>query len=278
MIGILKLETSPYDPCLYVKYEGGAMVIITLCVDDLLMASSNRRLLDWLKGEFEKRFSMKDCGEAKVCPGLEIVRSSSRGTLHLSQSRYVRKELERFGMLDLSPVVTPMESQISPADLEGEPIDSTLYRSAVGSLMYLSVGTRPDISFAVRRLAQHVEHPTTRLWTAVKRVLRYVNGTRNLGLLYQADKSFHPVAYSDSDWGGCTINRKSTSGYVFLMAKGAVSCKSRKQGCVSLSSSEAEYMALSAAVKESIWLSNIFSSITASEEYEPICFNILRTR
>ena len=274
VIGILKFETSPYDPCLYVKYEGGAMVIITLYVDDLLMASSNRRLLDWLKGEFNKRFSMKDCGEAKVCLGLEIVRSSSRGTLHLSQSRYVHKVLERFGMLDSSPVVTPMESQISPADLEGEPIDSTLYRSAVGSLMYLSVGTRPDISFAVGRLAQHVEHPTTRLWTAVKRVLRYLNGTRNLGLLYQADKPFHPIAYSDSDWGGCTINRKSTSGYVFLMAGGAVSWKSRKQGCVALSSSEAEYMALCAAVKESIWLSNIFRSITASEEYEPICINV----
>jgi len=140
--------------------------------------------------------------------------------------------------------------------------------------MYLAVGTRPDIAFAVGRLAQHVEKPTKSLWVAVKRVLRYIAGTRSVGILYQGSISLTPIAYSDSDWGGCTLNRKSTSGYVFLMAGGAVSWKSKKQGCVAQSSSEAEYMALSAAVKEAIWLSNLVGFSSAATEPSPILINV----
>jgi len=274
LIDELHFQSSPYDPCLYVQYQKGSMVIIALYVDDLVLACSDRQLLDWLKEEFCKRFEMKDCGEVRVCLGLEIVRDTSKVTLHLSQQRYVDKVLERFDMTDAKPVVTPMHTQISAADIEGELVDSTLYRSAVGSLMYLAVGTRPDIAFAVGRLAQHVEKPTKSLWVAVKRVLRYIAGTRSVGILYQGSISLTPIAYSDSDWGGCTLNRKSTSGYVFLMAGGAVSWKSKKQGCVAQSSSEAEYMALSAAVKEAIWLSNLVGFSSAATEPSPILINV----
>eukprot|EP00171_Calliarthron_tuberculosum_P002710 IDg2710t1 len=118
-------------------------------------------------------------------------------------------------MADSKPVVTPMERQISIEDTKGDKIDATLYRQAIGSLMYLETGTRPDIAFAVGRLAQHVENPAKELWVHVKRVLR-----------------------------------KSTSGFVFLMAGGTVSWKSKKQGCIAHSSSEAEYITLATAVKE----------------------------
>lgn len=274
LISHLGFQSSPYDPCFYIRYRDESMIIIALYVDDILLASSSRDMLDELKAEFSKRFEMKDCGRARVCLGLEILRNPSKGLLHLNQSRYAEKVLERFGMENASPVVTPMQAQISVGDTETEPIDSTLYRKAIGSMMYLAVGTRPDIAFAVGRLAQFVEAPTKALWVAVKRVLRYIAGTRDFGLMYRASATLAPVGYSDSDWGGCTINRKSTSGYVFMMAGGAVSWKSRKQGCVAQSSSEAEYMALSAAVKEAIWLRNIVGFSSSTSPADPILINV----
>ena len=274
LISQLDFQSSPYDPCFYVRYRDDSMIIIALYVDDILLASSSRDMLDELKAEFSKRFEMKDCGRVRVCLGLEIARNTSKGLLHLNQSRYAEKVLERFGMENASPVVTPMQAQISVADTETEPIDSTLYRRAIGSLMYLAVGTRPDIAFAVGRLAQFVEAPTKALWVAVKRVLRYIAGTRDFGVMYKATATLAPVGYSDSDWGGCTINRKSTSGYVFKMAGGAVSWKSRKQSCVAQSSSEAEYMALSAAVKEAIWLRNIVGFSSSTNPADPILINV----
>ena len=220
--------------------------------------------LETLKRSFSSKFDMTDCGEAKVCLGLEIRRDRRRKKLHLSQAKYTAKVLERFNMSDCKPVVTPMSGQFAPADLEGETADKHLYQQVIGSAMYLSVGSRPDISFTVARLAQHVQSPTMNMWTAAKRLLRYIAGTRLLGIVYDGAQDLQPKGFSDSDWGGCKIQRKSTSGYAFIMAGGAVSWKAKKQGCVAQSSAEAEYMALAAAASEAIWLSNIFSFTTSS--------------
>ncbi len=266
----LKFKSSPYDPCLYYYNSNGKKALISLYVDDLLLAASDLNFLQKIKQDFCKRFKMEDCGEASVCLGLEIHRNRSKKTLHVSQSRYAEKVLKRFGMESSKPVVTPMDKQLEQQDIEGEPVESSLYRQAIGCLMYLAVGTRPDIAFAVSRLAQFVEHPTHNLWVAVKRVLRYISGTRDLGIEYSTSESLSPVGFSDSDWGGCKINRKSTTGYAFTMAGGAISWKSKKQGCVAQSSSEAEYMALSSAVKEAIWLSKIFDLTTSQSDTNPI--------
>ncbi len=104
------------------------MVLISLYVDDLLLASSDMQILRWLKEEFSKRFEMKDCGEASVCLGLEIRRDRKTKSLHLSQKRYAEKVLERFGMAESKPVVTPMNGQLELSDLEGDPFDSSIYR------------------------------------------------------------------------------------------------------------------------------------------------------
>ncbi len=128
---------------------------------------------------------MEDCGEASVCLGLRYVETEQE-TLHLNQSRYSEKVLERFGMTLSKPVVTPKEKQLEQRGHRGEQIDTSLYRQAIGSLMYLAAGTRPDIAFAVSRLAQYVEHPTHSLWAAVKRVLRYLRGTKDVGIRYSA--------------------------------------------------------------------------------------------
>ena len=208
---------------------------------------------------------MKDCDEARVCLGIEIHRDRKNKKLFINQARYIQKVLERFKMTDCKPVVTPMDGQFTAADLTASRFDPKIYQQLVGCAMYLSVGSRPDISFTVSRLAQYVQAPTERLWTAAERLLRYISGTKLEGIVYDGSKNIHPVGYSDFDWGGCKVERKSTSGFIFLMAGGAVSWKSKKQGPVAQSSAEAEYMALAAAASEAIWLSNIYGFTQVSK-------------
>ena len=127
------------------------------------------------------------------------------------------KILERFGMENCKPIATPMLSQIEPYELSDVSFDPTMYRRAVGSLMYLMVGTRPDIAFVVGRLSQYMQNPTQALWSRVKRVLRYIRGTQNKGIEYRATDNDLPCGYSDADWAGCKIDRRSTTGYVFCL-------------------------------------------------------------
>lgn len=274
LISELDFESSPYDPCLYVFKTSDGIVIVSLYVDDLLLACSDLKRLNWLKSALHRKFDMTDCGPASVCLGLEIRRDRAKKALHVSQTKYVLKVLERFKMLDCKPVVTPMDAQPTQEDIDGEPVDSTLYRQAIGSAMYLSVGSRPDIAFAVGRLAQFVENPTQPLWVKAKRLLRYISGTRNVGLMYNGHSPLRPVGFSDSDWGGCKIDRRSTGGYTFTMAGAAISWKSKKQGCVARSSSEAEYMALAAAAQEAIWMRNIFQFTQSNIQVSPTTIRV----
>ena len=143
-----------------------------------------------------------------------------------------------------------------------------MYQSAIGSLMYLSVCTRPDITYIVSNLARFSSKPTTDHWNAVKRVMRYLRGTTDLGIHYSSECSNELVGYSNADWGGDENDRKSTSGYVFKLSSGAVSWRSKKQTCVALSTAEAEYIALSAAMQESLWLKRLISKLTNTKNQQ----------
>ena len=138
---------------------------------------------------------------------------------------------------------------------DSEYFDKETYQSAVGSLLYLSTRTRPDITFAVNNIARFSSNPTTQHWTAVKRIFRYLKGTIHLGLLYERNGLKKLIGYSDADWGGDCNDHKSTSGYLFLVGGTAVSWRSNKQTCVALSTAEAEYMALASAAQEAVvWM------------------------
>ena len=171
-------------------------------------------------------------------------------------------------MQDSNPVNTPADanSKLQPATNQDEPLNQTQYQSAVGSLMYLSVNSRPDIAFAVNNLARFNSNPRKEYWTALKRVLRCLNGIINHGLLYKQDWPEHFVGYSDADWAGDLSDRKSTSGYVFILSGGPVSWSSRKQKCVAFSTAEAKYVALSAAVQECIWLRQLKAELTGDND------------
>ena len=164
-------------------------------------------------------------------------------------------------MENAKPLATPVDisTKLVKATDGDECIDQQQYQSAVGSLLYLAMATRPDMAFAVSNVAKFSAKPTKQHWTAMKRILRYLRCTADYGRVFTPNVSGDCVSYSDADWGGDLNDRKSTSGYLFQISGGAVSWRSRKQTCVALSTAEAEYVALASAAQEATWIRQLTS-------------------
>ncbi len=236
-------------------------------MDDLLIAGSSSTEVQSIKDKLSHRFEMKNMGEAKIILGIEISRDRPTRRLFINQSEYTLNVLERFGMINSKSVATPMDNSYHDVpENETEPAGDVPYRQAIGSLMYLMITTRPDIAYAIGKLSQHNQNPRNHDWVALKRILRYISGTRDYGILYDGSKLMVTDGFSDADWGGCKISRKSTSGMIFLVAGGAVSWRSKKQTCVATSTCEAEYIASCLATKESIWLARLLSDLENREK------------
>ncbi|KAH9309431.1 hypothetical protein KI387_037342, partial [Taxus chinensis] len=252
-------ERNPYDPNLYLKKQGGEIVIVVVYVDDLVITGSSVKMIDATKKDFNRSFDMTDLGLMHYCLGLEVWKKENH--IFVSQLKYTKTTLEKFRMMDCTPIATPMEArlQLSRSD-PSPPVNATLYRQLIGSLIYLTY-TRPDISFAVSYLSRFMQEPKICHWKAAKRILRYLKGTVDLGLEYKKNDNFFLTGYSDSDHAGNMDDRKSTSGFVFFMGSGPISWGSKKQNFVSRSSTEAEYRAAGEAVCEAIWLRRILEGI-----------------
>ena len=264
LVGTLKFVASMNDPCLYVRKSESTILIIALYVDDLLIVGNCKSEIADIKGELSKRFEMKDLGAASTMLGIEVTRDRKNRKLWTTQRDYTSEVLNRFSMKDCRTVSTPMDkSTLATLDSEGDEASENIpYRQAIGSLIYLVSCTRPDLAFTVHRLSQYLQCPKDHHWTAVKRALRYLWTTRNYGLLYDGNQSSSLVGYADSDYAGDTRTRKSTSGYIFLLAGAAVSWKSKKQSVVATSSCEAEYVASCLAAKEAVWLNRLVGDLT----------------
>ena len=185
------------------------------------------------------------------------------------------KILHRFDMHNFKPVGCPgnPDVKLTACKNPDDVCNQEMYQAVVGSLLYLSTKTRPDIAFAVTSAARFCASPTKEHWTAVKRILRYLNGSRQLGLLYRANTLNEEITgFSDADWAGDVGDRKSTSGYVFLLGGAAVSWKSAKQTTVALSTAEAEYIALSTASQEAMWLQQLMSDLSKKFLQETIIY------
>ena len=265
---------SDADDCIYVKLirsnDIEHFVILAVYVDDVVPISDDVEILASEKAKLKERFVMVDNGEIDYLLGLLIKRDRNERKLSISQPCYLENILERFNMTSCNPVATPMEtgrkfSKLS--DDEAPFTDTQLYQQAVGCLMYAATTTRPDIASAIGILAQYMSAPSMNHWSGIKRILRYIKGTLKYGLLFTAgDTRNHLVGYSDSDWAGDIDTRRSTSGYSFLIGCSLVSWSSRKQATVAKSSTEAEYVALSFATQEAIWLRRLLRSIGCSAD------------
>jgi hypothetical protein len=218
---------------------------------------------------------MDDRGEAHYLLGMLIKRERETKTLSISQRSYTEKVLRRFQMESCRPVGTPLETgkKFHELSSDDESFDTQTYRQAIGCLTYVSVTTRPDIAAAVGILSQYMSKPSKDHWIGVKRVLRYLKGTLNYGIKYSANNG-NPelIGYSDSDWAGDIDTRRSTSGYVFQLSNSVISWSSRKQATVAKSSSEAEYVALSLAAQEAIWLQRLMCDLGKTIDKPTIIF------
>ena len=250
------------DQCIYIRHTDHDLLITSVHIDDMTILGSDIDAIAGMKAELGNYFTITDLGEAKQIVGLELERDLENGTLKIMQSQYIKRVLEKFGMIDSHPVSTPLDPNVklirTPDD---EHHDIPEYRSAIGSLMYAASRTRPDISFAVQTLSQFMSNPGPAHWTAVKCVFWYLNGTCELGIIYWQGEEVKPLAYSDADWGSNVNDRKSISGYVFQMAGGPISWQSKKQPTIALSSMEAEYMAESLATRQVIWLRTLTAEL-----------------
>jgi len=255
---------SDADHTLFINYD--KHVILRLYVDDLVLAAPTGEQIDWIRIKLHEEFSMTDLGELRTFLGLEIERNRTHRTLLLSQSRYIHKILGNSGMQACNPVSTPADPHIqlekSSTEFEATSEEKKMYQSAVGSLMYAMLGSRPDIAYAVSRVSQYSTNPNQSHWTAVKRIFRYLAGTPDRGLCYGMKGS--GAGFTDADWGA-GADRKSMGGFTFLLNGAAISWNSKKQATVALSSTEAEYMALTQAVKESIWLQTLLHDFGAQK-------------
>ena len=253
---------SPSDPCLYSNKEKD--FFIAVYVDDLILPAKSEIELNRVKVALSKSFVMKDLGELNYFLGAKVIQSAKKESIHVVQPSYTADLLKKFNMIDCKPISTPVDvgSKLCKWSENDDLCDIKTYQSCVGSLLYLAGRTRPDIMYAVYNVSKFSCKPTKTHWTAVKRILRYLKGTMNYGLLYtKVGSSFDCVGYSDSDWAGDLNDRKSTSGFVFIMSGAPVSWSTKKQSCIALSTAEAEYVALSRAVQEALWLQQILTDL-----------------
>uniref|UniRef100_A0A2N9EJK6 CCHC-type domain-containing protein n=1 Tax=Fagus sylvatica TaxID=28930 RepID=A0A2N9EJK6_FAGSY len=253
-------EMIEEDHCVYLKRSKRSILILSLYVDDILLAGNDMDSIVTTKKWLSSTFEMKDMGEANFVLGVKITRDRSKKLLSLSQGTYIKKILERFHMHNSKPIDTPMEKgctlsldQCPKNDEEKNQMSKVPYASAIGSLMYAMLCTRPDICFAVGMVSRYQSNPGPAHWRAVKRILRYLRGTSDHALCYHGE-DLRLTGYSDADWASDKDERKSTSGYAFILGGGAVSWCSKKQSCIALSTMESEYVACSAAVQEAVWL------------------------
>ena len=257
------------DPCIYISMSGEPY-IIGIYVDDILLAGKNNEQIKEVKLALGERFDVKDQGELNYFLGVKIVQNHKAGTIWIGQPNYTEEVLKKFGMENCKPLAIPAEAglKLTKGTEDSEYVDETHYQSVIGSLLHLSMRTRPDITFAVSHAARFCSKPTSQHMTAVKRILRYLRGTTHHGLLYnyQRNGSKAIVGYSDADWGGDTTDCKSTSGYMFQIGGTAITWQSKKQTCVALSTAEAEYVALSAAAQEAVWLKQLKQDLTGKNE------------
>jgi Reverse transcriptase (RNA-dependent DNA polymerase) len=266
MFDTVKIIKAP-TPCLY-AYKNCSIVVY---VDDLIISGPNVGEVPELKNIIKGLFVCTDAGAMKKYLGLLFERRDD-GTFVLSQRQYLLNVLQRFGMEDCKPCATPcMPKKTIDEASTGMSYTIFPFHEAVGSLLYLATHTRPDISFTVGMMGRALAAPSAQDVVAVKRIMRYLSGTRDYGLVLSGTGDSTLIAYSNADWGG-GVDRKATSGALHYFGEDLVHWTRKKQGCVALSTAEAEYVAASSCSQDVIWLRRVLCDLSYQRREPTVIF------
>nr|AAP12940.1 transposon protein, putative, CACTA, En/Spm sub-class [Oryza sativa Japonica Group]ABF96438.1 transposon protein, putative, CACTA, En/Spm sub-class [Oryza sativa Japonica Group] len=240
------------DTTLSTKIIDDDFVVCQIYVDDIIFGSTNEVFCKEFGDMMSREFEMSMVGELSFFLGLQI-KQLKDGTF-VSQTKYIKDLLKRFGLEDAKPIKTPMATN-GHLDLDegGKPVDLKLYHSMIGSLLYLTA-SRPDIMFSVCMCARFQAAPKKCHLVAVKRILRYLKHSSTIGLWYPKGAKFKIVSYSDLDYAVCKVDRKSTSGSCQMLGRSLVSWSSKKQNSVALSTAEAEYVSAGSCCAQLLWM------------------------
>lgn len=258
------------DTSIYSRRDKRGLIIVGLYVDDLTIAASNISIMVDFKREMTRVYEMKDLGELQFILGLQVVRDRKARTIHLHQEQYIKKILARFEMTDTRHYWTPMPEKkvLSPRTPDQPSTDTATYLSMLGSLMYAMIGTRPDLAYAVGMLGRFSHDPSLEHRKAMDQVFNYLRGTTTLGVVFGPRSSDdHPdihqlVGYCDADYATNDVSRRRvTSGFIFKLWGGAISWQSKRQPSVTLATAEAEYVAMSQASKEFLWIRSLLTEL-----------------
>ncbi|GAA0153068.1 transmembrane signal receptor [Lithospermum erythrorhizon] len=240
------------DSTLFIKRDRNQLMVAQIYVDDIVFGGVSSQLVKQFIQQMEAEFEMSMVGELKFFLGIQI--SQMKDRIFISQSKYAKNIVHKFSLVNAKPKRTPMATHVKiTKDENGKEVDISNYRSMIGSLLYLTA-SRPDIAHSVGVCARFQAAPKESHLNLVKRIIKYVQGTLNHGLLYTFDTDNSLVGYCDTDWAGNAEDRKSTSGGCFFLGNNLVSWFSRKQNSVSLSTAEAEYIAAGSGCTQLIWM------------------------
>ena len=214
------LQTAS-DPCIY-RDSGGEAFFIGVYVNDIILVGKSKTRMKEVKVALAKKLDIKDMGKLHYFLGLKVVQDEESGDIWIGQPAYTENLLKKFGMDTSKQVSTPVDTSTKFAEDE-QSVDQQRYQSAIGSLLYVSVGTRPDITYAVSTMAKFSTKPTKQHWIGVKRIMRHLKGTVHYGIVFSKQAPNECIGYSDADWAGDLDDRKSTTGYIFQMNGGPVS-------------------------------------------------------
>ncbi len=253
----------PGEPCMYVRQMDGAIII--LYVDDLGVGAADKEAVVKILSELNGKFKCEHVGDFTDSQwlGVRIRRDREKQEALLTQERYIVESLKVFGLVDAPPAKSPLPSDLDDSPIkDGEVITDKPYLKGIGTLMYLSTSTRPDISFATGLLARFCAQPTDRHWELVMRVFQYLKHTKEVGIMIKYDNTA-PVleVHSDADWAGDHDTRKSTSGCVVKAWGSVIAYSSKRQRSISRSTLEAEYIAASSAAQTLQWIVQLFLAL-----------------
>ncbi|GJT28044.1 putative ribonuclease H-like domain-containing protein [Tanacetum coccineum] len=242
------------DQTLFIKRQKGHILLVQIYVDDIIFGSTKKELCDEFEKLMKDKFQMSSMGELTFFLGLQV--QQKKKGIFISQDKYVHEILRKYNYTDVksASTLTDLEKPLVQ-DGDAADVDEHLYRSMIGSLMYLTA-SRPDIMFAVCACARFQVSPKTSHLLAVKRIFRYLKGKPSLGLWYSKDSPLELVAYTDSDYAGATQDRKSTTGGCQFLGNRLISWQCKKQTVVATSTTEAEYVAAASCCGQVLWIQN----------------------